>query len=196
MHPVHLRIEPSATMARVHVVIRLALLLALGALGVSSLYWLLYLVLPAIAALVISQRGAPRYLSEDAPRIVRVLRWLAGAYAYLWLLTDAFPTPEPGGAVELEVEVAGSPTPSSALLRILNSLPALLILVLLSMAASIVWLIGAVVILIRQRMPAALASFLGLTLRYQFRLAAYHLSLVDRYPSFEEESAAHVATAR
>jgi hypothetical protein len=197
MHPVHLRIEPSANMARVHVVIRLALLLALGALGLSSLYWLLYLVLPAIAALVLSQRGAQRYLSEDGPPIVRVLRWLAGAYAYLWLLTDAFPTSEAGGAVDLEVDVGGSPTPSSALLRLLNSLPALLILVLLSLAAGIIWLIGAIVILIRKRMPAALANFLALTLRYQFRLAAFHLSLVDRYPSFEEESSQHAAaTAR
>jgi hypothetical protein len=29
------------------------------------------------------------------------------------------------------------------------------------------------------------SDFLALTLRYQFRLFAYHSSIVDRYPSFE-----------
>jgi hypothetical protein len=38
----------------------------------------------------------------------------------------------------------------------------------------------------RSGIPAAIASFLELTLRYQFRLVAYHLSLVNCYPSFEQ----------
>jgi hypothetical protein len=59
--------------------------------------------------------------------------------------------------------------------------------------AGIVWLLGAVWVLVRRRMPAAIADFIALVLRYQFRLIAYHLSLVDRYPSFEEARIAHAA---
>lgn len=173
--------------------IRLALLLALGAIGYSSLYWLLFLALPAFAALRIAQLGSERYLAEDGPRIVRVLRWLASAYAYLWLLTDAFPTGESPGPAELEVEPAGHPTEGSALLKLLYSLPALLLLAVLTFALGFVWLIGALWILAAKRMPAALDDFMALTLRYQLRLAAYHLSLVDRYPSFEE--APHTTSA-
>jgi hypothetical protein len=60
------------------------------------------------------------------------------------------------------------------------------VLAVLSIAAGLLWLLGAIAILVRRRMPHAIRSFLALTLRYQFRLAAYHLSLVERYPSFEE----------
>ena len=184
-HPVQLRVQPSAPMQRIHVVIRLVLLAALGMLGCSSLYWLLYLALPAVAALMLSSKGFERYLGDDAPAMTRALGWLAAAYAYLWLLTDSFPSGDVDGPVELQVEVGGKPTASSALLRLATSLPALLFLALLSFAASVLWVVGAIVILVRQRPPSAIADFLALTLRYQFRLVAYHLSLVERYPSLE-----------
>ena len=190
-HPVHFGVEPPARMERIHVAIRLVLLIALGTIGCSSLYWFLYLALPALAALLISQDGPGDYLAEDAPRIVRVLRWLAAAYAYLWLLTDAFPGSEKGEAVELRIETGGTPSTGSALLRLLYSVPAVLLLALLSIVGGLLWLVGAVAILARQRLPGAIADYLALTLRYQFRLAAYHLSLVDRYPSLQEEHATH-----
>jgi hypothetical protein len=187
-HPVRFRVDRPREMERIHVLIRVVLLLALGAVGWSSLYWLLYLALPAVAALLISQKGFERYFAEDAPRIVRVLRWLAAAYAYLWLLTDTFPTSE-GSSVELEVETGGTPTAGSALLRLLSSVPALLLLAVLSLAAGFLWLIGALALLAQNRVPTAIADFLELTLRYQFRFIAYHLSLVERYPSLEGVSA-------
>lgn len=172
-------------MERIHVVVRLVLLLALGTVGCSSIYWLLYLALPAVVALRIASIGSTRYIAEDSSRITRALRWIAGAYAYLWLLTDAFPTDEGGASVELAIEPAGAPTVRSALLRLLYSVPAVLLLALLSIAAGILWVIGALAVLIARRVPPGIAAFLSLTLCYQFRLFAYHLSLVDRYPSLE-----------
>ncbi len=188
-HPVQFRVQPSLRMQRIQVVIRLVLLAALGTLGCSSLYWILYLALPAVAALLLAKRGFERYFAEDAPAMVRVLGWLAAAYAYLWLLTDAFPTVDAESPVELQIETAGTPTSGSALLRLVTSLPALLFLGLLSFAASILWLVAAIVILVRARPSAALSDFFALTLRYQFRVVAYHLSLVDRYPSLESAPA-------
>jgi hypothetical protein len=41
-------------------------------------------------------------------------------------------------------------------------------------------------ILVRRRLPAVVFEFFHMKLRGQFRLIAYHLSLVDVYPSFEE----------
>lgn len=184
-HPVRFRVEPPASMDRVHVLIRIALLAALGAVGCSSVYWLLYVALPAIAALLISQKGSERYLADDGHGIARALRWLAGAYAYVWLLTDTFPTSESGMPVDLEIEAGGSPTTASAVLRLLSSLPALLLLAVLSLAAAFLWPIGALLILVHRRIPAAIADFFALKVRYQFRLVAYHLSLVDEYPSLE-----------
>jgi hypothetical protein len=175
-------------MERIHVLIRCALLLALGAIGCSSAYWLVYLVLPALAALLVAQKGSQRYFVEDAPRIIRALRWLAAAYAYLWLLTDRLPTNEAQTPVLFEVQTEGAPTAASALSRLFTSLPALLLLVVLSIAAGFLWLLGATAVVVQGRMPARISEFLTATLRYQFRLVAYHLSLVERYPSFDSVS--------
>jgi hypothetical protein len=191
-HPVQLRIDSYTHPQRIHVLIRVALLCAIAAVGCSSVYWVLYLALPALVALRIIQTSSERYLTEDAPRIVHVLRWLASAYAYLWLLTDVLPTSH-GSPVDLEIAPAGRPTPGSALLRIIYGLPALVLLLVLSMAVGLLWLVGAVVILVRQTMPVAIADFITFTVRFQLRLAAYHLSLVDRYPSFESLSRGAVA---
>jgi hypothetical protein len=190
-HPLQLRVEPASQMDRMQVVIRLLLLVALGVLGCSSAYWFLYLVLPTLVAMRISQTSAQRYLTDDGPRIARVLGWLAEAYAYLWLLTDALPSGArplnaPQRAVDLDVTPVGAPTPSTVLLRLVTSLPALLMLGLLSLAAGLLWPIGAIWILARRRLPGVLVDFFLMTLRGQFRLIAYHLSLVDRYPTFDD----------
>jgi hypothetical protein len=192
-HPVRFAVRQTTTFARVHVIIRLTLLLAIGTIGSASVYWLLYLALPALVAISVTQKGGERYVAEDAPRIVRVLRWLSGAYAYLWLVTDMLPTADPGGPVDLDVVTCGKPTATSAIARLLFSLPALIVAVVLSLAAGLLWLVGAAVVLITQRMPPAISDFLTMTLRYQTRLFAYHVSLVDRYPSLGESSPERVA---
>jgi len=175
-------------MQRGQVLVRLALLAALAALGCSSGYWLLYLALPGAAAVLIARDGHDRYLGDDARRFLPVLRWLAGAYAYLWLLTDAPPTSEPGGPVELRVDLGGRPTTSSALLRCITSLPALFLLAVLSIAAVLFWVMGAIAILATERLPYAISDFISMKLRFQFRLVAYHLSLVDAYPALTDSS--------
>jgi hypothetical protein len=192
-HPVQLEVTIPSRTARLHVVTRLALLVALGVLGTSALTWAVYLAIPAVVALVVSQRGGERYLSETSQPIVKVLRWFASAYGYLWMLTDVLPTSQ-GGPVELHVTPEGHPTMSSALLRLVTSLPALLLLALLSAVGALLWIAGAIVVLVRERMPAAIARYIAVVLQFQFRLVAYHLSLVDRYPSLQEGTAVH-ATA-
>jgi hypothetical protein len=162
-------------------------------LGTSAVTWALYLAIPAVVALVISQKGGDHYLADSSAPIVKVLRWFASAYGYLWMLTDVLPTTQ-GGPVELHVAPEGHPTMTSALLRLLTSLPALLVLAVLSAVAGLCWIVAAVVVLVRERMPAGIARFIAVVLRYQFRLIAYHLSLVDRYPSLQEGTVVH-ATA-
>ena len=188
-HPVQFSVRPRGAVARVQVVIRLVLLAAISVVGCASIYWILYLGLPAVVAALVVSKGQGWYLMEGAPRLVRGLRWLAAAYAYLWLLTDELPSSANAGAARLNIVVDGTPTAGSSLLRLVYSLPALLLAAVLSVAAALVWLLAAVAILISERMPVALGDFLTLTLRYQARLMAYHLSLVNRYPSLAEPAA-------
>jgi hypothetical protein len=72
---------------------------------------------------------------------------------------------------------------------LITSVPALLILGIFSVMAGLLWPIGAVFVLVGRRLPGVLFDFFALMLRGQFRCIAYHLSLVDRYPSFEERIA-------
>jgi hypothetical protein len=137
------------------------------------------------------RKGGERYIAEDAPRILPVLRWLASAYGYLWLLTDVLPTAH-GSPIDLQIQASGRPTAPSALLRLVFSLPALVVLAVLSAASGILWVVGATLILLRKRLPDAIADVLSFTLRFQFQLVAYHLSLVERYPSLRAE---HVTEA-
>jgi hypothetical protein len=197
-HPVQLRVEASR-IARLQVVVRLAILAALATLGCSSLYGALYFALPAIVALLVSGDGGKHYLEADAPAALRVLRWLAGAYGYLWMLTDALPaakrppTRPSGGPTELTVEVGGSPSVSSSLARLVTSLPALLALVILSMAGAVLWVVAAVCILVTGDMPAPIREFFLVMLRFQFRCVAYHLSLVEVYPTLTDAPLPHAS---
>jgi hypothetical protein len=194
-NPVHFAVERSQEQDRVHVVIRLLVFLVLGSLGMPSHYGVVYLVLPLLAALLIAQKGSKSYLAEDAPRIVTALRWLAAGYAYLWLLTDRLPSKDRPGPIELEVHPSGEPTTTSALARLLFGLPAMVVLVVMSLVACLMWAIGAIAILFATRVPSFVADFMAATLRYQFRLAAYLLSLVDAYPSFEEAGVSQVPSS-
>jgi hypothetical protein len=184
-HPVQLHIERTARIPRIQVAIRLVLVLALGIVSWSAIYWLLYLALPALVALEVLHKGTDAYVDHDAPRLVRALRWLAGAYAFLGFLTDVLPT-SLGGPVDLHVGVSSHPTARSALLRLVTSLPALLLVALLSVVATCAWVVGAACALVAERMPRAIADLMEFVLRAKLRLIAYHLSLVDRYPSLQD----------
>jgi hypothetical protein len=43
----------------------------------------------------ISQKGPQKYLEEDGPRVTGWLRWFIALYAYLWMVTDRFPSEKP-----------------------------------------------------------------------------------------------------
>src|SRR4051812_18476224 len=103
-------------------------------------------------------------------------------YAYLGLLTDRFPVRHSAEAVQLEVTPSGQPTPSSALLRIVYSLPVALLLWLLGLASGVVWVIASICVLISERYPRSLFEFQCGVLRFHGRFLAYHASLVDTYP--------------
>ena len=181
-HPVQLHVDKQLHVPRIQVAIRLVMVVALGLIGWSSVYWLIYLQIPAVVALVVLNKGTAHYVDRTAPGLVRALRWLAVAYAYLCFLTDVLPTAD-GSPIDLRIETTSRPTPKSALLRILTSLPALLMVAVLAAVASVVWIVIAAYALVTERLPPALPDFMILVLRVKFRLAAYHLSLVDRYPS-------------
>jgi len=188
-YPVQIDAASPLRFDRVQLALRLVIAIALGWVGISA-GWLgcaLFLALPVIAAVVISTRGAQAYLDDAGPRVWRIVTWLLAFSAYMLILTDRFPTGEPTG-VQVQIRPDGHPTTSSALLRLIMSLPSGLVLALLGIVSSVLFVVAAVMVLIEERVPAGILGFQRGVLRWQARLAGYHASLVDEYPPFSFEA--------
>jgi hypothetical protein len=179
--PVSFDLERPPVFERAHVFLRVALLVVIGWIGHP--FGLLWLGIPVIAAVLVSQKGGQRYLDENGPTVTRVLGWILELVAYLALLTDELPA-RGEQKVHFHVERSGSPTVASALLRILYVIPSLIVLAILVFVGTIVWLIAVVLLLVNKRYPDSLWRFLVGIVRWEACMLAYLASLVDRYPPF------------
>jgi predicted PurR-regulated permease PerM len=129
----------------------------------------------------VGQKSGQRYLDENGPMLTRVFTWILGVIAYLAMLTDRLPTRDEQ-RVRFEVERSGSPTVGSTLLRILYSIPSLIVLAILVFVGAFVWL------LVNERYPESAWRFLCGLVRWEAYLFAYLASLTDRYPPFTLET--------
>lgn len=182
---VHLEVRSPPRYDRIQLLLRIAIASALGWLGVTAgwLACLLYIALPVVAAIAISANGPERFQRELAPGLWRVLRWLVQLTAYMMLLVDRFP----GGdddSVHVDVRCTGTPTLGAALARLVTTLPSALVLGLLNAVSGLLWVIGALLILLGGPMPSWLIGFQRGVLRWTVRMLAYHASLVEEYPPF------------
>jgi hypothetical protein len=179
--PVTFDVERPPVFQRAHVFLRVALLVVVGWIGHP--FGLLWLGLPVVAAILVSQKGGQRYLDESGGAVTSALNWILDLVAYLALLTDRLP-----GAgehpVRFQVERSGSPTVGSSLLRILYAIPSVIVLAILAIVGAIVWVIAAVMVLVNESYPGSLWRFLLGLVRWEACLLAYLASLVDRYPPF------------
>ena len=187
-------VQPPASFDKVQVVLRIAIVLVLAFLQVSSIvFGGAYLILPIVAAIIIAQRGAEKYLAEAQTGPVRWLRYILMFYSYMALATDKLSTQEPESIVSFNVQPNGTPTVGSALLRIILAIPHAIVLGILSIVFAVVWIIAAVSILLNGTYPDWALGFIRGYLRWNARLLAYMASLVDEYPPFSFENGGAVA---
>ena len=184
-YPASFDVKRPPVFERAHVFLRVALLIVIGWIGHP--FGLLWLGVPVVAAILVAQKGGERYLDEDGPMLTRVFTWVLGVIAYLAMLTDGLPTRDQQ-PVRLEVERSGSPTVGSALLRILYSIPSLIVLAILVSVGAFVWLLAVVWVLADERYPESAWRFLCSLVRWEANLFAYLASLTDRYPPFTLET--------
>jgi Domain of unknown function (DUF4389) len=151
----------------------------------GSINWLASLVyLPVTTAVLVREKGAERFLAEDARRVTDLLRWIIGIYAYFVFLTDHFSLDAEEDPVEFGVECAGTPSVGSALGRMLKSLPSIVAFAVVGIGALGVWLLANLIVLATGNYPRPLYGYQRGVNRWQARLFAYHTSLVDTYPPF------------
>ena len=183
-YPVTFDVERPAKMARVHVVLRvLIVVVASSVTGNFGGLGLVYLLFPVAAAVLVSQKDGARYLAEDGERVTRWVAFVVGVLAYIAMLTDELP----GGGrtpVRVEIQRSGTPTAGSALLRILYAIPSALVLALIGIASWVVWIIAAISVLINETYPEGLWRFQRGVVRWEARLLGYIASLAEPYPPF------------
>src|SRR2546427_436518 len=187
-YPVTFDVERPAKMARVHVVLRvLIVVVASSVTGNFGGLGLVYLFFPVAAAVLVSQKDGARYLAEDGERVTRWVAFVVGVLAYIAMLTDELP----GGGrtpVRVEIQRSGTPTAGSALLRLLYAIPSALVLALIGIVSWVVWIIAAISVLISESYPEGLWRFQRGVVRWEARLLGYIASLVEPYPPFSFDS--------
>ena len=196
-YPVVFDITRPEKFERPQVFLRILLLIIVSIVTgtVGWMFGFVYLLLPVLAAILVSNRGSQRFIEEDGPRVTGWLRWLVAFYAYLIILTDRFPTERPGEIVRFEVRAGGSPTVGSALLRLIYSIPNAFVFLLIGIVSVAVWLIAAVMVLMWESYPEGLYNFQRGVLRWEARLLGYHASLVEEYPPFALDTGSTEAEA-
>jgi len=195
-YPVQLEATAPLHYDRSQLLVRLALAITLGWIGISTgwLSVLLYLTLPIFAAIVISTQSPEALLSSAGPRLWRVIDWLLAFSAYMLLVTDRFPSGRDHGVL-VELHPTARPTVESALLRLVTSIPSAFVLAILCFVSSLLVLVSVLTVLFACSVPAAIVAFQTGILRWQSRLIAYHASLVDEYPPFSLDTSRRVTDA-
>jgi hypothetical protein len=178
---------PPAKFDRAQVFLRVLIIIVLSLLA-GAFGWVLglvYLGVPVLAAVLISQKGSERYLAESADTMTKWLGYIVGFYAYLSLLTDRLPSGDSTAeAVHFEVRPSGSPSTGSALIRIVLAIPSVIVLALLWFVGTILVLVAAISVLMNESYPSGIYDFLRGLNRWNARLLAYLASLVEPYPPF------------
>lgn len=186
-YPATFEIQRPETFARSQLALRILLLVVLSIAGgvLSWAHTILWLGVPVLAAILISQKGAKRYHDEADSNMTSWLRFVVGAYAYLALLTDKLPGDSAAGPnSQFHVTPTGTPTVGGTLLRIILVIPHAIVLAVLSVVATLLIIFAAVMILVRQSYPASVYNFVRGWVRWQARVLAYLAALVDEYPPF------------
>ena len=184
-YPVSFNVTRPEKFDRTQVALRILVILVLSVLG-GIIGWslgLVYLALPVLAAVLISQKGGARYLEDRGGPAMTLLQWYLALYTYLSMLADKFPS-EPEEIISFEVRTQGTPSVGSALLRLIFSIPSAIVLALLGIIAMFIWIVAVVSVLINESYSEGLYNLQLGIMRWHARLLGYHASLVDQYPPF------------
>jgi hypothetical protein len=177
-------VERPQSFARSGVPLRLVVLAMFFIPG--SINWLASLFyLPITTAVLVREKGPERFFAEDRDRMTVLLGWIIGIYSYFAYLTDHLSLDARAESdIRFVVVPSGTPTPRSALWRIVTSLPNVIVFGVFGLLALVVWVVAGFSILVTGNYPRSLFAYQRAINRWQARLFSYHTSLVNQYPPF------------
>ena len=139
----------------------------------------------ATLLMIVFREKYPRWWFDFAREF---LRFGARVGAYLFLLTDRYPSTDNEQSVHLEItypDVERDLNRWLPLVKWLLAIPHYIVLIVLFLAAIVVWIIAWFAILFTGRYPRSLFDFVVGVGRWGLRVEAYAFLLVtDRYPPF------------
>jgi hypothetical protein len=139
----------------------------------------------ATVLMIVFRRRYPRWWFDFAREFVR---FEARVAAYLFLLTDRYPSTVDEQSVHLEIDypdVEQSLNRWLPLVKWLLAIPHYIVLAVLALGGIFVWIIAWFAILFTGRYPRSLFDYLVGVGRWGLRVQAYAFLLVtDRYPPF------------
>lgn len=139
----------------------------------------------ATLLMIVFRQRYPRWWFDFAREFTR---FGARVSAYLFLLTDRYPSTVEEQSVHLEIDYPDVQQDLNRwlpLVKWLLAIPHYVVLVLLALAGFLVWVIAWFAILFTGRYPRALFDYLVGVGRWALRVQAYAFLLVtDRYPPF------------
>ncbi len=105
--------------------------------------------------MLVKEKGPDRFFAEDRERMTVLVGWIVGIYSYFAYLTDHL-TLDARAESEIRFSVApsGTPTPRSALLRIVTSVPNVIVFGLFGLLALVVWVMAGLFIVVTGQLPA------------------------------------------
>ena len=182
---VSFEVQPPARFARVHVLLRVAIVLLLALLQ-TRLAWIfatLFVLLPILAALSIQKHGGVGYEGSSRQGIQQALHWWSAVLAFLFFVSDRFPAAkEDLAGVRFDVGPSEPVVVTQALMRLVTSLPEFLAVLVLGWGAGALAVIAAVCVLVAERVPKPIRRFLTFYVSLQARFLAYHAALVSAHP--------------
>ena len=183
---------------RTQIAIRILIVIVASILAaaVGWVHGALYLAIPVLAAILISQKGAQTYFAESEQNMGMWLRYVVATYAYMGLLTDKLPNEDPRQTMRFEITPSGEPTSGAVLLRIITAIPHFIVLLLLGIVAGLLTLVAAIMILVNETYPAGIYDFLRGYLRWEARVLAYLAGFVQDYPPFAFDTGSELAGAQ
>jgi hypothetical protein len=139
----------------------------------------------ATALMIVFRQRYPRWWFDFAREFTR---FSARVGAYLFLLTDVYPSTVDEQSVHLEIDYPDAQADLNRWLPLVKwflAIPHYLVLVLLGLGGVVVWVIAWFAIVFTGRYPRSLFDYLVGVGRWALRVQAYAFLLVtDRYPPF------------
>lgn len=183
--PVTFNIAKPQKFQRIQIALRFIIIFLLSLINtLFYIYLALYLAIPLLASILLSQKGAEKYLQESNGNILKWISFLVGFNAYLGLLTDKFPIESNFDHFNLKITPGGKPTIGDPLLRILLALPHYIALIIVAIPLVVLYPLAAIFILATENYPDFFYSYLRGYVRWQTRVYFYLAAIVEEYPPF------------